>query len=72
MYTPIDQNAIDQKIHSFMARKSPSRTFSMTLAERLIPTLKTDRQSSLSEIAYEPLEWEQGGGASRTAWQSVL
>ena len=71
MYTPIEQNAIDQKIHSFMARKSPAKTFSKTIAERLSPSLKA-KQSSSTEIMYEPLEWHQTDGTPRLSWQKAL
>lgn len=62
MYIPIEQNAIDQKIHQFMARKSPSWGLSESIAERLTPSLKAKRRSS-TDIAYEQLEWHQGDAA---------
>lgn len=70
MYTPIQQNVIDQKIHNFMAKKSPARTFSKTLAERLTPSFKSKR-SALTEISYEPLEWHQTDSLARTSWQNA-
>ena len=70
MYTPIEQTAIDQKIHSFMAKKSPVRTFSKTLAERLTPSLKS-KLSSHTDISYERLDWHQAEGLSRSTWQSA-
>ncbi len=68
MYTPIQQNAIDNKIHEFMARKSPSRTFSKSIAERLSPSLRSRRKST-TEIAYEPLEWHHVGTTGHSLWQ---
>lgn len=67
MYMPTQQNTVDQKIHNFMARKSPARTFSKTVAERLTPSLKV-KQGSHTDIAYEPLEWHQTEGISHSMW----
>lgn len=71
MYTPIEKNAIDQKINNFMARKSPSRTFSKTLAARLTPSLKS-KPSSSTDISYETLDWHQSEGMPHTSWQKAL
>ena len=70
MHKPTDQNAIDQKIHKFMARKSPGRTFSQSVAEHLTPVLGSKRSAS-SEIAYEPLEWHQANATLNTTWQKA-
>lgn len=70
MYTPIQQDAIDNKIHEFMARKSPSRTFSKSIAERFSPALRARRKSS-TEIAYEQLEWHHVGVSGRSIWQKA-
>ena len=67
MYTPIQQDAIENKIHEFMSRKSPTRTFSKTLAERISPSHRAKRRSS--EITYEPLEWHQSSAAAHSLWQ---
>lgn len=50
-----------------MARKSPARTFSKTIAERLTPSLKV-KHGSPTDISYEPLEWHQTEGVSRSMW----
>jgi hypothetical protein len=70
MYTPIQQDAIDNKIHAFMARKSPSWTFSKSVAERFSPALRARRKSS-TEIAYEQLEWHHNGASGRSIWQKA-
>ena len=72
MHTPIDQNAIDQKIHNFMARKSLARTLSETIAERFTPALKSDKHSSLTGIAYEQLDWHQTEGVANSTMQKAL
>lgn len=56
MHTPIDQQAIDEKIHDFMASKSSWKTLSKSIAERLAPAVQSSN-SSREEISYEPLEW---------------
>lgn len=70
MYTPIQQDAIDHKIHEFMARKSPSRTFSKSIAARFSPALRTRRKSSTG-ITYEQLEWHRVGVSGRSIWQKA-
>lgn len=62
MYTPADQKQIDQKIHQFMARKSPLKTLSKTIAERFAPADRTARRSE-TEISYEKLGWHHTGEA---------
>ena len=62
MYTPVDQKQIDQKIHQFMARKSPIKTFSKTIAERLSPADRTAQMDD-TEISYEKLSWHHTGEA---------
>ena len=56
MHTPIDQQAIDEKIHDFIASKSSWKSLSKSIAERLAPSAVNDR-ASREEISYEPLEW---------------
>lgn len=46
---------VDEKIHHFMARKSPWKTFSMTIAEHLVPSRDVKRKSAY--ISYEQTEW---------------
>lgn len=70
MYTPIQRDAIDNKIHEFMARKSPSRTFSRSITEYFSPALRTRRKSS-TEISYEQLEWHYVGVSGRSIWQKA-
>lgn len=56
MYTPIDQDAIDERIHRFMARKSPLKTLSKTIADRLVSSAHAT--SAKSDITYEPIKWQ--------------
>lgn len=60
MHTSIDEKQIDQKIHQFMARKSPLKTFSKVIADRLSPTENAQRDDS-TEISYEKLSWHHTG-----------
>ena len=45
---------IDEKIHHFMARKSPIRTLSKTIAERIAPVHFRKRPTG---IPYESARW---------------
>lgn len=54
----IDQKTIDERIHKFMARKSPLRTFSKTIADWLLAPFGT--KSRKSGISYETTEWHNG------------
>jgi hypothetical protein len=45
MHTPIDQQAIDEKIHHFMAGKSAWKTLSKSIAQRLAPSASGSRAS---------------------------
>lgn len=58
MHTPIDidQHTIDEKIHHFMAGKSPWKTLSKSIAERLAPSVQGD-VATRDDISYEPLKW---------------
>ena len=60
MRTNIDQDAVDEKIHQFLARKSPIKTLSETIAERLVPVRLKRRKSGIS---YEPMQWSGNGVA---------
>ena len=70
MYIPADQNTIDQKIHKFMARKSPGRTLSMSVAERLAPVAGSAHKTS-GGISYEQLEWHQSESSAHSTWQKA-
>jgi len=54
MHTNIDQRTVDEKIHRFMARKSPWRAASRLIAEKLLPV---GRRDITRDIGYEPLVW---------------
>ncbi len=51
MSKDIDQKIVDQKIHRFLARKSPLRTLSETIAYRL--GLSQPRQHRRVGLTYE-------------------
>lgn len=53
-----------------MARKSPARTFSKTLAAQLTPSLKSTKKSSL-DITYEKIDWHQTSGAAFASFQKT-
>lgn len=61
MHTSIDQEQIDQKIHQFMARKSPLKTFSKAVADRLSPIGNIRNKSK--GISYEKIGWHRTGEA---------
>ncbi len=56
MLKPTDQKAIDKRINDFMARKSPWKQFSKSIADQLAPVSRL-RKESRSDISYETLEW---------------
>jgi hypothetical protein len=46
---------VDEKIHHFLARKSPVKTMSKTIADWLVPvSIKKHRDG----ISYEPMQWD--------------
>ncbi len=51
----IDQHTVDERIHRFMARKSPWKTFSETIADHL--TAQADDSHKGVGIAYEQTRW---------------
>lgn len=59
MYTPIDQNTIDEKIHNFIESKtqhSPWELLKKTLSGQK-SSLPEKHSSKITGVAYEPLEW---------------
>lgn len=50
---------VGDKIHHFMARKSPLRTFSRVVADRLAVAPK-GTGDSIEGMAYEVAEWHRG------------
>ena len=70
MLKPTDQKTIDKRINDFMARKSPWKQFSKSIAEQLAPSAKL-RKESRSDISYEPLEWTHGPVA-RTSYRKLV
>ncbi len=65
MYTPIDQNTVDEKIHRFMASKSPWKTFSKTIADRMASSVQI-RKGSKTGISYEPTDWTNNDTFARS------
>lgn len=61
MYIPLDEKEIDQKIHQFMVRKSPLKSFSKAIVERLSPAGDTPKKIEKTEIPYEKLSWHHTG-----------
>lgn len=51
----INDQQVDEKIHRFMARKSPVKTLSKTIADWLVPVSTHKRRSGIS---YEPTQWD--------------
>lgn len=59
MYTPIDQNTIDEKIHNFIESKtqhSPWELLKKSLSGQKSP-LPEKHGSKIAGVAYEKLEW---------------
>ncbi|MDB5183588.1 MAG: hypothetical protein JWO07_269 [Candidatus Saccharibacteria bacterium] len=56
MHSVVDQQ-VDEKIHQFLERKSPLKTLSKSIAERLVPPVTKRRKAGIS---YEPMRWHQG------------
>lgn len=54
MQSSLDQQIVDEKIHRFLARKSPLKTLSKTIAEHVIPIHLRKQRTG---IAYEPARW---------------
>ena len=54
MHSNIDQQ-VDEKIHRFLARKSPVKTFSRTVADWLVPVSMKKRRTGIS---YERIRWD--------------
>jgi hypothetical protein len=57
MTKTIDQHAVDEKINRFLARKSPQKTLSETIADKLIPIRLRKRKTGIS---YETTRWSSG------------
>ena len=58
MSMTLDQEMIDARIHRFMARKSPVKTLSKSIAEHLAVNSRGSRNES-GGIAYEQTTWHR-------------
>jgi hypothetical protein len=61
MHTPISQDAVDDRIHHFLERKSPLKRLSESIAEHLAVPRGTRKKSS--DISYEQTRWHTGRSA---------
>ena len=60
MHTSIDQN-VDERIHRFMAKKSPLWTLSMTIADKLPLARHLRKAPHDNAISYERTKWNGNG-----------
>jgi len=58
MSMTIDQDTVDARIHRFMARKSPLKTLSRTIADHLA-TAQPESRSRGIDITYEQMTWRR-------------
>ena len=59
MHTPIAQEAVDDRIHHFLERKSPLKKLSETIAEHLVSARGANNKST--DISYEQTRWHAAG-----------